>query len=141
MIQIVVTGHGRFASGILTSMRLIAGEQQRVMSVDFADTDSTEDLKQKLERALEGKDKVLILSDLAGGSPYNVSVILKTEHTEKEIEVLSGTNLAMVLACVFSGSTDDVTELTQEDLEEGKAAVAMFCNAVRMEAPEEEDGI
>ena len=77
MVNIIVTGHGNFASGVLSSMNLIAGEQEGVVGVDFLETDSTSDLEEKIKSAIEGlSDEILILSDLAGGSPFKTGVVL-----------------------------------------------------------------
>jgi PTS system N-acetylgalactosamine-specific IIA component len=140
MIQILVIGHGNFATGILSSMKLIAGEREFVRGVDFEECDSTDVLKEKLEQLIDGKDQIIILTDLMGGSPYNVSVILKAEHQDKKIEVLSGTNLSMVLSAVFSEEVD-VTKIVQTILRDGSEAITRFERVKRTEESEWEDGI
>lgn len=35
MVGVIVTGHGNFATGILSSLKLISGEQQHIVGVDF----------------------------------------------------------------------------------------------------------
>ena len=47
MIGLIVTGHGHFASGITTSLNLIAGDAKDYVAVDFEATDSTDDLAKK----------------------------------------------------------------------------------------------
>ena len=47
MIGLIVTGHGHFASGLTSSLKLIAGEPKNYAAVDFEETDSTEDLAKK----------------------------------------------------------------------------------------------
>lgn len=89
-------------------------------------------------------NKILILTDLAGGSPYNVSVLLKAEHQEKEIEVVSGTNLAMLLACVFAGETDQtVAEVAEDAISQAKEGMGRFQLVQRESSSEdfEDDGI
>lgn len=50
MIGLIVTGHGHFASGLTTSLNLIAGDAKDYVAVDFEATDSTDDLAKKINR-------------------------------------------------------------------------------------------
>lgn len=51
--------------------------------------------------ALSGLEGILILTDIAGGSPFNVSLKLKLTRTEA-IEVIGGTNLPVLLEAYLS---------------------------------------
>ena len=53
MIGLIVTGHGRFATGLTTSLNLIAGDAKDYVAVDFEATDSTDDLAKKLTDAMD----------------------------------------------------------------------------------------
>ena len=57
---------------------------------------SSQELKQKLEEQMEalGTSEILVMTDLLGGTPFNVASGIKTE-SGKSIKVLAGTNLAM----------------------------------------------
>ena len=77
MIGLIVTGHGHFATGLTTSLNLIAGDAKEYVAVDFEATDSTDDLAKKLTDAMDSlKDceGIIVLSDLAGGSPFKTAV-------------------------------------------------------------------
>lgn len=52
MLGLIVTGHGHFASGLTSSLELIAGDLQNYRAVDFEASDSVDDLRKKLERLL-----------------------------------------------------------------------------------------
>lgn len=100
MIGVVVTGHGHFASGLTSSVQLIAGLPEHYVAVDFVQEDSTDDLKNHLKEAFETlKDcqGILVFTDLVGGSPFKTAVELSVELPEKQIVVLSGTNLGMLI--------------------------------------------
>ena len=53
MIGMILSGHGHFATGLTSSVELIAGMPELYVPVDFEKTDSTEDLQKKLEAALD----------------------------------------------------------------------------------------
>ena len=89
MVGLIISGHGNFASGLRTSLKLIAGEASNIEYVDFIETDSTESLMDKYLNSLKNLDNcdsILALSDLAGGSPFKTLVELKTK-IEKPMEV------------------------------------------------------
>lgn len=107
MIKLVLAAHGQFASGIVTSIKLIAGEQENLEIVDFVEGMTSDDVKEKIKQAAGQAQDVLILTDLLGGTPFKVSVELATEASEQNIEVISGMNLAMALeACLARAAVD-----------------------------------
>ncbi|GAA0076835.1 PTS sugar transporter subunit IIA [Clostridium sp. CTA-5] len=99
MIGLIIVGHGIFPTGILSSVKLIAGEQKGVIGVNFESGQGLGVLKKNIGKAIDNlnTDEVLILADLAGGSPFNVSVIISENRKDKKIRVISGVNLPMVL--------------------------------------------
>ncbi|HEM5273512.1 TPA: PTS sugar transporter subunit IIA [Streptococcus suis] len=111
MIKVIVVAHGQFASGILTSLKLIAGEVENIEAIDFSEGMSAQELKARIKSAILGEREVLILTDLLGGTPFKVSVELATERKEQNVVVLSGLNLAMILEANFSRLTDDLEQL------------------------------
>lgn len=111
MIKVIVVAHGQFASGILTSLKLIAGEVENIEAIDFSEGMSAQELKARIKSAILAEREVLILTDLLGGTPFKVSVELATEQKEQNVVVLSGLNLAMILEANFSRLTDDLEQL------------------------------
>ena len=53
MLGLLVTGHGHFATGLNSSLELIAGAQPNVALVDFEADHSIETLKDNLAKALD----------------------------------------------------------------------------------------
>ena len=143
MVNIIVTGHGEFSSGLLTALKLIAGEQPNIVAVNFLEMDTTEALNKKLKAQIEqGGQEIIVLADLLGGSPFKESLLLKMEFSDKNIEVLSGTNFPMLLSAALTDS-DNANELARELVDEGKNAVSMFeQGGVKIgKSDDEEDGI
>ena len=144
MIGLVVTGHGHFADGLHTSAKMIAGDSEYIKYVNFEDGMSTETLAEKLGEAytaLASCDGIVVLSDLPGGSPFKTAVEASMGHPDKQIVVLSGTNLPMLItASTMLSFETDPQALADELLFEGKDNVVRFELTVREEV-EEEDGI
>ena len=143
MIGLIISGHGNFATGLHSSLKLIAGEHVNVEYIDFEETDSTETLKEKYYTALKSLDNcdsILALTDLAGGSPFKTLVEIKTE-IEKPMEVIGGTNLPMALEISMTKDIlDDLSSLLESALEVGKNGVVKF-EFIIHEDVELEDGI
>ena len=89
MIGMLVIGHGHFASGISSSVQLIAGLPEKYLYVDFLENDSVEDLENNIKNALNKLDdceSILVFSDFAGGSPFMIATKL-AEESEKRIQL------------------------------------------------------
>lgn len=129
MVGLIVTGHGTFATGITSGLVLLAGELEHYEAVDFAPEDSIDALTDKMTAALgrlSGCDGILILADLAGGSPYNVSIRLKMSG-DYGLEVIGGSNLPVVLDAYMSRAMiGDVSQLAHSSLEAGRAQLICF---------------
>ena len=129
MIGLIISGHGNFATGLRSSLKLIAGSPSNVEYIDFEENDSTEDLKKKYYTALQNLnncDSILALSDLAGGSPFKTLVEVKTE-IEKPMEVIGGTNLPILLEIsMMKDIIDDLNSLSESIIEIGRNAVIKF---------------
>ena len=129
MIGLIVTGHGNFATGITSSFRLIAGDVPDYEAVDFLPEDSIEMLTEKLSNAaarLDGCESILVLTDLAGGSPYNVASKMRMERKDT-MEVIAGINLAALIeAGMARESAADAGELARDVEETAKEQVIRF---------------
>lgn len=146
MLGLLITGHGHFATGLNSSLELIAGAQPNVALVDFEADHSIETLKENLTKAfdsLKDCDGVLVLSDLPGGSPFKTAVELKYERLDQPIEVISGTNLPLLVAsATMTAVFDNPLDLAEAMIPEGKDSIVRFELAAANNEPEEdEDGI
>ena len=144
MIGIVVTGHGLFAEGMHSSAVMIAGENENIKYVCFKEGMHPKALAEQMNAAyneLATCDGIVVLSDLPGGSPFKTAVETSVAHPDKQIIVLSGTNLPMIIAAstMLSFETDPQA-LAEELLSEGKGNVVQFKLTLREEITEE-DGI
>ena len=122
MVGILIAGHGNFPTGVFSAIALVAGSTDNVFACDFENGMSSEELKANMTEAInkaEGEG-VLILCDLAGGTPNRTAVELKAEMTDKKIRVISGANLPAIMDAAFSaGDSDDVDELAAQVFESG----------------------
>lgn len=139
MTGMIVTGHGSFAAGITSGLRLLAGEPAHYEMVDFLPEDSVEVLTEKLKKAadrLADCQEIIIYADLTGGSPFNVSIRMKMEG-EKSVEVIGGANLPMILdGYMVREGKENAQALAQSALVAGREAMVWF--QVSQEADDDE---
>jgi PTS system mannose-specific IIA component len=97
MIGVLITTHGNLGSEFLKVAEMIRGPLKDVMHISVDQTKSVEDLKKDINAAIKKLDQgqgVLILTDLFGGTPSNLSLSLLKEG---KVEVVTGVNLPMLL--------------------------------------------
>ena len=97
MIGIVVAAHGGLAEALVSTAQMVVASSGRVSAVGISSQDDGDAYEQRLRAAIEsvkGKKGVLIITDMFGGTPSNISLTL---HKVGEVEVLTGANLPMVI--------------------------------------------
>jgi len=143
MVSLIITGHGNFATGLYSSMKLIAGDQEEVIAVDFECGQGSEDIKNNIKNAIDTlkSDNILILTDLAGGSPFNVCALLSEENKDKTIKVISGTNLPMLLEVALSKECIEILDLVELAKFAAKEGVKEYSSNRTRNEIVDEDGI
>ena len=97
MFGTLITTHGNLGDELIKSVELIKGRLENTMHICIDQTKDVEDLKKEISNAIKKLDKgngVLILTDLFGGTPSNISLSFMKEG---KVEVLTGVNLPMML--------------------------------------------
>jgi PTS system mannose-specific IIA component len=97
MIGVLVTTHGNLGNELIKSSELIRGPLNGVIHISTDQAKGVEDLKKEIGTAIKKLDKgkgVLILTDLFGGTPSNISLSFLKEG---KVEVITGVNLPMML--------------------------------------------
>jgi mannose/fructose/sorbose-specific phosphotransferase system IIA component len=104
--KVLLISHGTMAQGLFQAGQMIYGDLKEVDYLCLEANMGIETFKQKLaERIDEIKDasQIIILADLKGGSPYTAAVTLLGEKgLLPKCEVISGLNLPMLLAVLFT---------------------------------------
>ncbi|WP_066496733.1 PTS sugar transporter subunit IIA [Abyssisolibacter fermentans] len=96
-MKTIIASHGDLAKGIMNSLEMIIGKQKDMYFESFQTQDSIETFTEKIQKHIDeadGKD-ILILCDIMGGTPYNVSALLSMKN--KNVCVLYGINLPMLI--------------------------------------------
>ena len=112
MIGVVIVTHCRLAEELIAAARLVVGEElKQFQPVSIGPSEGTEDIRGKIIGAIRKVDEgqgVLILTDMYGGTPSNISLSFLED---KKIEVITGVNLPMLLKLATHPNEMDLEKL------------------------------
>jgi len=113
MIGILIVTHGKLSTELLNSAELIIGKQDNVKTLNLNADDDIKLLREEV--ALEAQQLntgkgVLVLTDLYGGSPFNVTA---ANMGENYIESLTGVNLPMLIEALILRLHSGLDEVTK----------------------------
>jgi mannose PTS system EIIA component len=116
MIGVVIASHCNLAQEMLRTAELIVGSLQACKTLSMDPQQPVDELVRHLKEAIKAVDQgqgVLILTDLFGGTPANVSL----SFIGPRVEVVCGMNLPMLIklaGCRENRSLAETAELVKE---------------------------
>jgi PTS system mannose-specific IIA component len=120
MIGIVVVTHGRVAEELVNAARTIVGELPAVAAVSIGWADDPAAANAAIQRGLQeaGGGDALVLTDMFGGTPTNLSL----PYLSEKVEIVTGVNLPMIIkaSALREGSLVEVARAVRE---QGKGAI------------------
>lgn len=115
MMKIILVAHGKLADEMKNSTEMIYGNIPQCSSVNFYNNEGFDSIQNKLKNIIKhSKEPILIMTDLFCGTPYNASCAISIEMSNRDIEIISGMSLPLVLEAVSmssNGLTEDVNHL------------------------------
>ena len=97
MVGVVLVTHPNLGEEFVRSAEMICGKMPRVLTVHIDTRQDVEELRRGIAEAIKKVDEgdgVLILTDMFGGTPSNMSLAFLKED---RVEVLTGLNLPMMI--------------------------------------------
>ena len=98
MIGVLIVTHRELGTALIDTVEFITGEKSEAMAAISIDiNEKPEKLRQRISAGIKSVDRrqgVLILTDMFGGTPSNLSYSFLEEN---RVEVISGVNLPMVI--------------------------------------------
>ncbi len=120
MIGIVVVSHGQVATELVKAARTIVGEIPAITAVSIGWSDDMTVAHQAIEAALAavGGEGALVLTDMFGGTPTNVSL----PFLSPRVEIVTGVNLPMLIK-LSTLREGDLLEVARVIRDQGKNAI------------------
>ena len=125
MVGVVLVGHGCLAEEMMRTAEFIAGKIERVAAVRVNQEEPLEALQKKIREAIRqvaGAEGVLVLTDMFGGTPSNLSLSFMEPG---KVEVISGMNLPMVLKLIENREGINLQAYAREIRESGQRNISL----------------
>lgn len=125
MIGLLIVTHCDLGAELLNAAEFIVGKVDKADTVAITETTGSETLRKSIENkvtALNSGDGVIILTDMFGGTPSNLSLSFLRDE---QIEVLTGVNLPMLIAIIQNRSDMKLSALAEKAQEAGKAGISL----------------
>lgn len=119
----VIVSHGQVASELLAAAETIVGAQNHIAAVSIGWHDDVEIARDEIARAVKKVSHgggVLILTDMFGGTPTNISAMFIKQG---EVEIVTGVNLPMVIKLATQNKEITLDEMAKLVEEQGKRAI------------------
>ncbi len=125
MIGLLIISHCDLGKEFLNAAELILGRLEASDYVSITQTTESSEMLREISRKITSLNSgrgVLVLTDMFGGTPSNLSLsFLK----EEKVEVLTGVNLPMVIAVARDRDTLTLSELGQKAEQAGKRSITL----------------
>jgi len=119
----VVVSHGQVANELLAAAEAVVGNLSHITAVSIGWHDDVELAKDEIRRAIKkvsSGNGVLLLTDMFGGTPTNISAMFIKEN---EVEIVTGVNLPMIIKLASQNKETSLTEMAKEVEEQGKQSI------------------
>lgn len=138
MRRYLVASHGSLSCAILESAALITGEEKikNFIHIKVESNDSREKVKDYVDTYLnkwENGDQILVLTDIKGG---NITNILSEYISIRDLHIITGMNLGMVLEVLLSDERMPIEELAESLVTIGKNGIEYLNTTLQKEEEE-----
>ena len=126
MIGIVIVTHSQLGDALIEAAAFILGRKpEATVSVSVDLNENAEKLRSQIERAIKKvrqKEGVLILTDMFGGTPSNLSYSFLEEG---QVEVISGVNLPILIKADSARQEKELSQLAAALETFGKRSISL----------------
>lgn len=131
MVGFLIATHGKLAEGLLDSMTLIAGKQEKIETLSITHETSIEEFEVEMAQTIQSLDDgsgVIVFTDILLASPFNKATsCYRTIGNAHKFMVLSGVNLPMLLEAFSSRiSGKNLDDITKDAVNAGREGVTEF---------------
>ena len=119
----MIVTHGHLAGELLAAAEMIVGPISHIAAVSIGWHDDVDAARDEVQRAItrvsQGRG-VLLLTDMFGGTPTNIASMFLEEGS---VEVITGTNLPMVIKLATASAEDSLAEIARKICDQGRQGI------------------
>ncbi len=119
----IIVSHGNLATELLAAANKVVGDLTHIAAVSIDWNDNVENAKDQISKAIKTVSRgngVIILTDMFGGTPTNISAMFIAEN---EVEIVTGVNLPMVIKLASQRNEMSLIDLAKAIEEQGKSSI------------------
>jgi len=124
MVGVIIAAHGNLAQELLETTEFIVGKVEDIMAISIDPSKDVKRLKASIAKAIrqvDHGDGVIILTDMFGGTPSNMTLAFLEEG---KVDVITGMNLPMLIRlCQCRSSGETLEEVAHEVVQYGKKSI------------------
>ena len=136
MIGAVIVTHGNLAREFLEATERIVGPTEAMSAVSIDWDDDVGEARSQIEKAIQAVNreaKVLIFTDMFGGTPTNVSLSFLEDD---QVEIITGVNLPMLIKFTNLQKSDDgLSEIARQIRERGQKSIYVASEILSSQEP------
>jgi len=113
MVGIIVVAHGNLGQALADTAEMIVGHIDGFKACSFCQGSDVDKLRKMVKSSIKEVnigDGVIILTDMFGGTPSNISLSFLENG---KVEVITGVNLPMVISALTKREGKDIRDLAQ----------------------------
>ena len=125
MIGLVFVTHGRLAEEFRSALEHVVGPQEKLETISIGPDDDMEQRRKDILEAISnvsGKDGVILLTDMFGGTPSNLAISIMENAN---VEVIAGINLPMLIKLASIRQESAIEEAVLSAQEAGRKYISI----------------
>jgi PTS system mannose-specific IIA component len=133
MIGLLIISHCDLGKELLKAAEFIVGRMETADAISITQTSESEEILKAISRKIKALNRgqgVLVLTDMFGGTPSNLSLSFLKEES---VEVLTGVNLPMVVAVAQDRDRLSLSELGEKAQQAGRRSIALAGKLLKSE--------
>jgi len=133
MIGLLIISHCDLGKELLKAAEFIVGRMEAADAISITQTSESGEILKAISKKIKTLNRgqgVLVLTDMFGGTPSNLSLsFLRDEY----VEVLTGVNLPMVVAVAQDRDRLTLSELGEKAQQAGRRSIALAGKLLKSE--------
>lgn len=131
MIGILVVTHGQLGEELVNATKKIVEEDLKIQAVSIDWNDNVDEAKRLVKQGIRRVDDgrgVLILTDMFGGTPTNISLSFLKKG---KCEIVTGVNLPMLIKYTTLKDIENLKELANKLKEQGMKSIQVATEVLK----------
>jgi PTS system mannose-specific IIA component len=133
MVGLLIISHCDLGKELLKAAEFIVGRMETADAISITQTSESGEILKAISKKIKALNRgkgVLVLTDMFGGTPSNLSLSFLEEES---VEVLTGVNLPMVVAVAQDRDRLTLSELGEKAQQAGRRSIALASKLLKSE--------